>query len=50
MGLSERLRQSIVAHIEATGGRHDEVAIYGGAPGDPGSASRRRTATSPSRR
>ena len=36
--LSERLRQSIVTQIEATGGRHDEAAIYGGAPGDPGLA------------
>lgn len=36
--LSERLRRSIVTQIEATGGRHDEAAIYGGAPGDPGLA------------
>lgn len=38
MTLSERLRQSIVTQIEATGGRHDEAAIYAGAPGDPGLA------------
>lgn len=36
--LSERLRQHIVTQIEATGGRHDEAAIYAGAPGDPGLA------------
>jgi uncharacterized protein (DUF2236 family) len=30
------LRAGIVAEIELAGGRHDEVAIYGGRPGDPG--------------
>src|SRR6185436_3292747 len=30
------LRKSIVEQIETAGGRHDEVAIYGGEPGDPG--------------
>ena len=30
------LRKSIVAQIEAAGGRHDEAAIYGGEPGDAG--------------
>ncbi|MGH7789813.1 MAG: oxygenase MpaB family protein [Candidatus Binatia bacterium] len=30
------IRRSIVEQIEAAGGRHDEPAIYGGEPGDPG--------------
>lgn len=30
------LKGSIVAQIEAGGGRHDEPEIYTGAPGDPG--------------
>jgi uncharacterized protein (DUF2236 family) len=30
------LRKSVVEQIEAAGGRHDEPAIYGGEPGDPG--------------
>ena len=30
------IRKSIVEQIETAGGRHDEVAIYGGEPGDPG--------------
>lgn len=37
-GRLERLRRQIVADIEATGGRHDEPAIYDGEPGDPGLA------------
>lgn len=32
----ERLRSNIVRDIELAGGRHDERAIYGGEPGDPG--------------
>ena len=32
MDLRKRLRDQ----LEAVGGRHDEVAIYGGPPGDPG--------------
>lgn len=32
----ESLRTSIVQQIELAGGRHDEVEIYGGTPGDPG--------------
>jgi uncharacterized protein (DUF2236 family) len=35
-GPRERLRRSIVEQIEATAGRHDEAAIYGGEPGDLG--------------
>ena len=34
----ERLRRRIAADIEASGGRHDEPAIYAGAGGDPGLA------------
>jgi uncharacterized protein (DUF2236 family) len=34
----ESLRRFIVREIEAAGGRHDEAAIYGGEPGDPGLA------------
>jgi uncharacterized protein (DUF2236 family) len=30
------IRKSIVEQIETAGGRHDEVTIYGGEPGDPG--------------
>jgi uncharacterized protein (DUF2236 family) len=30
------IRASIIAQIELMGGRHDEVAIYGGPSGDPG--------------
>jgi uncharacterized protein (DUF2236 family) len=30
------MRRSIVEQIETAGGRHDEVEIYGGEPGDPG--------------
>jgi uncharacterized protein (DUF2236 family) len=30
------IRRSIVAEIETAGGRHDEIEIYGGEPGDPG--------------
>jgi len=37
-GPLERLRRSIVEQIEATAGRHDEAALYGGEPGDPGLA------------
>ena len=33
-----RLRRNLAQQIEATGGRHDEPAIYGGEPGDPGLA------------
>jgi len=33
-----RLRRRIAEQIEAAGGRHDEAAIYGGEPGDPGLA------------
>jgi uncharacterized protein (DUF2236 family) len=35
-GPLDRLRSSIVEQIEAAAGRHDEPAIYGGEPGDPG--------------
>lgn len=35
-GPLERLRQRMVADIEAVGGRHDEAVIYDGEPGDPG--------------
>ncbi len=31
-----RLKRRLVQEIEAGGGRHDEPAIYGGEPGDPG--------------
>jgi uncharacterized protein (DUF2236 family) len=34
----ERFRHSLLAQLEAGGGRHDEPAIYAGAPGDPGLA------------
>jgi uncharacterized protein (DUF2236 family) len=34
----ERLRRRMAADLEAAGGRHDELAIYGGPPGDPGLA------------
>jgi uncharacterized protein (DUF2236 family) len=32
----EGLRRKLANDIEAVGGRHDEAAIYGGEPGDPG--------------
>jgi len=32
----QRLKSNIVRDIELAGGRHDEIAIYGGEPGDPG--------------
>jgi uncharacterized protein (DUF2236 family) len=35
-GWLERFRQSLVTELETAGGRHDEPAIYGGEPGDPG--------------
>jgi len=31
-----RLKNNIIRDIELGGGRHDELAIYGGEPGDPG--------------
>ena len=34
MGLKDRIR----ADLEAVGGRHDELEVYGGPPGDPGLA------------
>jgi uncharacterized protein (DUF2236 family) len=34
----ERFRRSLVEQLEIGGGRHDEPAIYGGEPGDPGLA------------
>jgi uncharacterized protein (DUF2236 family) len=37
-GWRARWRSRIAADIEEAGGRHDEVAIYGGPPGDPGLA------------
>ncbi|HEY8119876.1 MAG TPA: oxygenase MpaB family protein [Myxococcota bacterium] len=33
-----RLRRSLAAQLEETGGRHDEAEIYGGPAGDPGLA------------
>lgn len=38
VGRRERFRLQILDQIEATAGRHDEPAIYGGEPGDPGLA------------
>jgi uncharacterized protein (DUF2236 family) len=35
-GPLERFRRQLLAQIEEAGGRHDETAIYGGPPGDPG--------------
>jgi uncharacterized protein (DUF2236 family) len=35
-GWLARFRQSLVEQLEEAGGRHDEPAIYGGEPGDPG--------------
>ena len=35
-GPLERWRRSLLAQLEAAGGRHDEPEIYAGAPGDPG--------------
>lgn len=32
------LKADIMARLELMGGRHDEVAIYGGLSGDPGLA------------
>lgn len=37
-GPLDGLRRRIVRELEATGGRHDEPAIYDGEPGDPGLA------------
>src|SRR5262245_4819902 len=37
-GFRDRLKHSIVSDIETAAGRHDEPAIYDGAPGDPGLA------------
>lgn len=38
VGPAERFRRQILDQIEAIAGRHDEPAIYGGEPGDPGLA------------
>jgi uncharacterized protein (DUF2236 family) len=32
----DALRHRIVRYVEKTAGSHDDVAIYGGPPGDPG--------------
>jgi uncharacterized protein (DUF2236 family) len=37
-GRIARWKRQIVLDLEEAGGRHDEVAIYGGPPGDPGLA------------
>ncbi|MGZ5365520.1 MAG: oxygenase MpaB family protein, partial [Mycobacterium sp.] len=35
-GAAERLRRRIVEDFEKGAGRHDDPAVYGGPPGDPG--------------
>ena len=35
-GTAERLRKRIVEDFEKSAGRHDDPAVYGGSPGDPG--------------
>ncbi len=36
MALTDALRTKIRAQVEAVGGRHDEIEVYGGPDGDPG--------------